>query len=188
MSGLDLYLSQRTLALLFVYAAVTGFGLGALYDGLRMLRMALGESRSGQGRRPIPLAVLLFVEDVSFMLAAAIALILLDYYVSDGQFRAPAAIGLLAGFFVYRHTVSRLLLRVAEWIIRRLKRLLRAVLRTLLHLAWLPLRGLWSVTVGRALLAHRERVTERRIRVLTESASRGFDLLEETGNRPDPPA
>jgi hypothetical protein len=42
MSGLDLYLAQRTLALLFVYASAAGFGLGAIYDGLRVLRMLAG--------------------------------------------------------------------------------------------------------------------------------------------------
>ena len=189
MSGLDLYLSQRTLALLFVYAAVIGFGLGAVYDGLRVLRMLLGESLSGQGRRPPPLTVLLFFEDVCFMLAATVALIVLGYYANDGNLRAPAVIGLLAGFFVYRHTVSRLLLRVSDALIRRLRRLVSTLARVLVRLAASPLRGLWSLTVGRFLEARRERRTERRIRELTERASRGFALSEEekTGKHPDPP-
>ena len=42
MSGLDLYLAQRTLALLFVYAAWAGFGMGVVYDILRISRMLLG--------------------------------------------------------------------------------------------------------------------------------------------------
>ena len=178
MSGLDLYLSQRTLALLFVYGALIGFGLGLLYDGLRVARLALGESPDETRGRPPLLTVFLFFEDVFFLLAATLSLILLCYYGNDGQIRAPAALGLLGGFFVYRHTVSRLVLRLANGLIRLAKKLLSA----LCGLLTAPLRGLWSVTVGRWLNLRRERITEKRIHELTEKAARGFDLPEKTGN------
>lgn len=203
MSGLDLYLSQRTLALMFVYATLTGFCLGLGYDGLRVLRMALGEtflpSRSaGQGRKDnkagLPLKLLRFVEDLLFMLAAAVALILLCYYTNDGQLRAPAPLGMACGFFVYIHTVSRLVLRLAEGILRLVRRFLLACL----HLLAMPLRGLWSLTVGRMAAAHRESVTEKGIKALAESAKRGFDVTgadfsgaipeEKDGKNQKPPA
>ena len=183
MSGLDLYLSQRTLALLLVYGAVVGFGLGALYDGLRILRMTLGEP-VGAGKRALPLTVLLLVEDVVFALAATVAFILLCYYVNDGQIRAPAALGLCGGFFVYRHTVSRLLLRVADRLICLVKHLLRRIAVTLLRWVTMPLRALWAVSAGRWLKMHRERATEKQIRELTEQAAHGFGLMEEKGNPP----
>ena len=178
MSGLDLYLSQRTLALLFVYAALTGFGLGVVYDGLRVLRMALGDARtpaSGQGRKRRPLAILLFAEDVLFMLATAVALILLCYYANDGQLRAPAPVGMACGFFVYMQTVSRLTVRLAEAVLG----LVRRGLLWFLGLLAIPLRGLWSLTVGRMMALRRERATDKGIRALTESALQGFDILDE---------
>ncbi len=178
MSGLDLYLSQRTLALMFVYAALTGFGLGVVYDGLRVLRMALGDTRapaSGQGRRRWPLAVLLFAEDMLFMLTASLALILLCYYANDGQLRAPAPVGMACGFFVYMQTVSRLVVRLTEAVLR----LVRRVLLRCLRLLAIPIRGLWSLTVGRMMAARRESATDKGIRALTESALRGFDILGE---------
>ena len=192
MSGLDLYASQRTLALLFVYAALTGFGLGVLYDGLVILRMALGEpnlrahpaeSAIQQGRRPLWRAILLFFEDVFFALASCIALILLCYYANDGRLRAPAVVGLIGGFFVYRHTVSRWVLRLAEWILGLVRRFIRACLR----LVAIPLRGAWSLTVGRMVNARRERETDTQIQALTEAASRGFDVLGEEPKNPDQP-
>lgn len=182
MSGLDLYLSQGTLALLLVYGALTGFGLGALYDGFRVLRMILGDTVSASnphsscadGKPKPSWRLLLFAEDVIFMIAASVALILLCYYANDGQLRAPAVVGMCGGFFVYRHTVSRLLLRLAEALICPVKR----VLLTLGRLAIAPLCGLWSVTVGQWLYRYRQRKSEKRIRALTEQAARGFDLTK----------
>ena len=195
MSGLDLYLSQRTLALLLVYGAFTGFGLGALYDGLRLLRMILGEPLDGMplggmplggappggaGKRYVPLQMLLFAEDILFMTAATVAFILLCYYANDGQIRAPAAVGMCSGFFVYRHTLSRPLLRLAYGCIRLVKRFLILAARLLTA----PLRALWAVTAGRWLRERRERLTEKRIQRMTEQAAHGFDLLEENGKYP----
>ena len=183
MSGLDLYLSQRTLALLLVYGAFVGFGLGALYDGLRLTRVALGEPISG-GKRPLALTVLLFIEDLLFALVAVLAFILLCYYVNDGQIRAPATLGLCGGFFVYRHTVSLLLFRPTCRLIGLVKRLIKGIVTTLLRLLTAPVRALWAVTAGRWLAQYRERITKKRIQELTEQAARGFALLEEKGNPP----
>lgn len=199
MSGLDLYLSQRTLALMFVYAVLTGFCLGPVYDGLRILRMALGDSTAAEGsvrrkgstpetrepvRRPLLLTVLLFAEDLVFMLVASVALILLVYYTNDGQLRAPSLVGMACGFFVYIHTVSRPLVRLAELALVLIRRIGRVCLRLLT----IPLKGLWTVTAGRILAARRDRMTRRTIRDLTESASRGFGILEETSPKQEPPA
>ena len=187
MSGLDLYLSQRELALLLVYGALVGFGLGAVYDCLRILRLLLGESTEREGRRPLPMALLLFLEDVVFMIVASLAFILLCYYRNDGQIRGPALMGLGGGFFVYRHTVSRPFLWLVRWGILGAKRMLAALLRLLAK----PLRWLWAVTAGRWLDRLRERLreqaTEKRIRELTEQAACGFDLLEKTGKPPCEP-
>lgn len=183
MSGLDLYQTQRALALLLVYAVAVGFCLGGVYDLLRILRMLCGFPKK-QERPSAFFAVLLFLEDVLFMLIVAIALILLCYYANDGQVRAPAIIGLACGFFAYWQTVGRLVVAMAE----RVVKLIRKMLAFCLHLMAIPVKGLWHLTVGRMMVARRERMTQRRIRALTESASRGFDLMskESAENRKPP--
>ena len=183
MSGLDLYQTQRALALLFVYAAAVGFCLGGVYDLLRILRMLCGYPPK-QGRPSVFLTVLLFLEDVLFMLTAAVALILLCYYANDGQIRAPAFIGMACGFFAYWQTVGRLVVAVAE----RAVKLIRKILAFCLHLMAVPVKGLWRLTAGRMMVAPRERMTQRRIRALTDSATRGFDLMsEESAENRKPP-
>jgi hypothetical protein len=196
MSGLDLYLSQRTLALLFVYAALIGFGLGAVFDALRILRIPFGDlyvRRHGKHSSPPSvgkerispvLAVLRFLCDLLFMLIAFVALILLCYYQNDGQLRAPAPVGMACGFFVYRHTVSPWVLSLASALLKQTHRALIAVLRLLA----VPLRWLWRITVGRWIASVqstlREKQTARRMQALTDAASRGFDLLGEPLREP----
>ena len=168
MSGLDLYQTQRALALLFVYAAVTGFVLGVFYDLLRTLRLLRGESRketpdAGQGRRSMLGIVLLFFEDVCFMLIVAVALILLCYFANDGRIRMSAIVGIACGFFVYVQTLGRLVICLAEiltgWIRKALAFVWRMILLPLRWL-WMLLSFLWRKTVGRAILAHRRKVAE----------------------------
>lgn len=146
MSGLDLYATQRTLALMFVYATLLGFALGGVYDALRVLRVICGDRltpQEGQGsNRPLRLKLLLFAEDVLFMLVASVALILLCYYTNDGQLRAPATLGMACGFFVYMQTVARLTRKLAEPAVRRVKSLLKLLLSPLWHPArWLYRKG-----------------------------------------------
>lgn len=169
MSGLDLYLSQGTLARMLVFAAVAGFCLGGVYDVSRILcvlcRACVPPARGGKGST-LPLATLRFLTDVLFCITAAATLILLCYYTNDGQLRAPAVIGMACGFFVYIHTLSHLVMWLAEKIIPVL---LRTVARILRLLSW-PLRLLWhalrpvlillrSHTIGRVIAAHRRRKT-----------------------------
>lgn len=190
MSGLDLYQTQRALALLFVNAALGGFLMGSVHDLLRGVRILLGEGdlRGGQGRRPMALAVLLFWEDLLFVLLWTVALILLCYYQNDGRLRAPALTGMVGGFFVYVQTVSRLTLPLTLWIAALIKRVLGFALRLVLR----PLGWILQQTWGRAVSAHRERVTRAGIAALTEASDRGFGPPE-TGSpakkkKKDPPA
>ena len=172
---------------MLLYGALTGLGLGAVYDVLRILRILCGDRVKGrkaeQGSKPTRpwlLSVLLFWEDVIFCLIAVAALILLCYYTNDGQLRAPAAVGMAGGFFVYLQTVGRMTVRLAEGLAMLLRRFLGICLGVLL----LPLKGLWhlatflwSLTLGRMLHERREHVTEREIRALIEAAARGFDVI-----------
>ena len=162
MSGLDLYLSQGTLARMLVFAAVAGFGIGGVYDALRILgglcKSCVPPARDGKWGT-LPLSILCFFTDVVFCTVAAVVLILLCYYTNDGQLRAPAVIGMACGFFVYIHTLSRLVMWLAGKIIPVLLSIVSKVLRLLL---WLLRPGvlLWSRTIGRALAAYRRRKTD----------------------------
>lgn len=169
MSGLDLYLSQGTLARMLVFAAVAGFCLGGVYDVLRMLcvlcRACAPPARGGKGSTML-LSVLRFLADVIFCTVTAVTLILLCYYTNDGQLRAPAVIGMACGFFVYIHTLSHPVMWMAEKFIPVLLRIVAKVcrvllwpLRLLLHVLLQGLRFLWSHTAGRAIAAHRRKKT-----------------------------
>ncbi len=186
MSGLDLYQTQRALALMFVYAAVTGFALGGVYDLLRILRVFCGDRprSSRQGSGSTPLAILLFVQDLLFSALTALSLILLCYYTNDGHLRAPAVVGMASGFFVYMQTVGRVTEKLASPLIRLIKRFLKAILILLYRpLLWLGTvaatlaRLIWRVTVGKALFRRREKQTGKAIEALKSAGKRGFDLM-----------
>ncbi len=192
MSGLDLLLGQDTLWRMLFVAALTGFGLGVVYDAISILRLVLGD-RTISGVRygdipphdPVPVKILRFVLDAVFAILVAVAFTLLCYYTSDGQLRAPAILGSAGGFFVWRKTLSPLVLRLAVCLLRLFCRLVMAVLRLLLaplvavgkRLGHMACR-LFEITVGRFLCYRRRRITENRLHVLCSEASQGFGLAE----------
>lgn len=158
MSGLDLYTTQRALALMFVYAAITGFFLGGVYDILRILRALLGFPDQNAGSSPQPgWRAVLFAEDVLFMLVASVAFILLCYYTNDGQLRAPALVGMACGFFVYRYTVGALTRRLTPPFVR----IVRSLVRLALSPIRIPLKWIAGLTV-RAWKGLRRRLTLQR--------------------------
>jgi hypothetical protein len=186
MSGLDLYQTQRELALLFVYAALLGFALGGAYDLLRFLRVLCGESltETKQGSKSLFLAILRFFTDLVFALVTALSLILLCYYANDGQFRGSALWGTVGGFFVYMQTVGRLTAKGMEAITKWLKSFVRwlffLVIRPLLRVGRFTAKAtrlLFSVTAGRLIQKRREARTQRITEALIDSAKQGFGLM-----------
>lgn len=196
MSGLDLYLSQRVLAMMLVYAALVGFCLGGVRDVMGLLRAFLGHMNPEKGserRCSIGIAILLFLEDTVFMFLAAVGLILLCYYTNDGQLRAPAFLGLAGGFFVYWHTLGRWSRKtiplLAAWMwkilgvgIRLLLRPAHALVMVLLSL----FRTLWRSTAGKMIVRHRMIATDRRLAALNESARQGFGIMEKAASELPP--
>ncbi len=116
--------------------------------------------------------------DLVSVLTATVILMLLCYYTSDGQLRAPAVFGMIAGFWGYHKTVSRLFRRLTA---------------TLLEWIFQALRFLWSHTFGRLLgylfgaaVGRVRRVaTTRRIARLTHEAAQGFGISENPSNEQD---
>lgn len=158
MSGLDLYTTQRALALMFVYASVTGFLLGGVYEGLRMLWALLGwQGEEADGTERLRWRVLLFFRDLLFMLVTSVTFILLCYYTNDGQLRAPAFVGMACGFFVYRFTLGILTRRLTPCFVRVVRSLVKLILTPIIFpIRWI---GRW---IMKALQGLRRRLKERR--------------------------
>ena len=118
-------ISQGLLGALFSLSAVTGAGLGVLWSLIRLLRGICGADR--RGWHTVPVRILLTGTDVLFGVLCGVALILLLYYVNDGQFRLLAVLGLGCGFFAWYHTLGRLLGaltdRLSAWLHAALRRL-----------------------------------------------------------------
>ena len=93
-------ISQGLLGALFSLSAVTGAGLGVLWSLIRLLRGICGADR--RGWHTVPVRILLTGTDVLFGVLCGVALILLLYYVNDGQFRLLAVLGL--GCFFFQHS------------------------------------------------------------------------------------
>ena len=85
-------------ARLLLYTAVLGGAVGALCDLFRVLCAKL--SKKG---------ILRAIGDFLAVALASLGLIVLCYYFNRGAIRGFCVVGLLAGFFVYRHTLSHLI-------------------------------------------------------------------------------
>ena len=155
MSGLDLYATQEALAEMLLYAAMTGFLMGGIYDALYILRALLVDEAGG--RMPLYGRMLLFVEDVLFVAVASVAFILLCYYTNDGQLRAPAFVGMACGFFVYRYTLGVFTRRLAPPLVR----CVRSLVKLMLTPVRIPLRWLCH-GLGKGRNRIRERLRARR--------------------------
>ena len=166
MSGLDLYQSQGELFRMLAWAVLAGLCLGGLYDLLRALRILAGLDQK-QGSTPL-FGLILFFGDLLSALTASVSLILLCYYTNDGLFRAPAALGMASGFFVYMRTAGRLTVKAEKALSRRLKRVVKAVLGFLRRpLGWLVstarslARKAWRCLFGKAIAKRQERKARR---------------------------
>lgn len=89
-----------------------GFLLGTYYDVFRILRCIL---RPGAAR--------VFWQDILFFVTAAPLVFLFTLAVTDGVVRFYLFAGLVAGFFAYRYTVGRAVVRFVTAVIARLSRM-----------------------------------------------------------------
>lgn len=127
-------ISQKLLCFLFLASFAVGVAWGVLYDLFCLSRMLLGFPSGkllplvGYDKRTRIKRIfgfcLLFIEDFLFVLLGCIGLILLLYFINDGQFRFLAPLGLGCGFFVYHVTVGRLFMRVSAVLVRLIHRAL----------------------------------------------------------------
>ena len=177
MSGLDLYQTQGELLFMLAVSLAVGLGLGGVYDLLRGFRIFLWpQGKPTEGRSRLLWGIFLFGEDVLFVVISSISVILLCYYTNDGCFRAPAAVGMAGGFFVYVRIIGRLTAKPEAFLVK----LVRSWVVTLLRLACRPfqwvfalLRGWWQRSLGAVIAKKRQARQERRdqrIQVTPETA------------------
>lgn len=97
-----------------LYFALFGILLGLFYDLLRALRVHFRLKRLGTG-----------LLDGLFCLAALVGFLLMMLRHTDGRLRGYLVIGLAAGFFLYRKTLSRWILHLLLWLLKWLGQALR---------------------------------------------------------------
>ncbi len=86
--------------------AVCGMLAGLLYDLLKIKRKLLGAP-----------ALVVFADDVFFCFCTAVAVVFDAYAFNDGNLKWYEAPAMLAGWLLYRRTLSRLLIKTADWLI-----------------------------------------------------------------------
>ena len=142
-------ISQRLLCFLFLASFAFGILLGLFYDFLYLLRFFIfqpsGRKTTAADLRNVrlgmPVRIFLFFEDLIFILCGGTGLLLLVYLINDGVFRLWGPGGMLAGFYVYRVTVSSWMTKICEHLISLLWRILKWIVR----LVYLPIHvlGQW---------------------------------------------
>ncbi len=113
-----------------------GFLLGLYYDAFRVARVMMHS-----GKRVI------FLQDVFYCLSSALLFFLFTISVTGGRMRWYLFVGTFAGFFAYRLTVGRLVVKVARrvieavvWLWSRFWRLALAPFRWIFRLIRKPLQ------------------------------------------------
>ena len=188
-------ISQKLLCLLCLVSAGAGVIMGLFYDVLYMTRVMCGlhikkqcvstcpecdqhtDVSCATRKKSVRLhsafsSVVLFVEDVIFFLVCGVCVVLILYFVNDGQFRFFVPLGLASGFFVYKMTVGRLvraLLEVLVGVVHKALGFLIACLYRVLDFVLLR-------RVRKAWQTHREK------KLLVKTKEQINQLLRETGN------
>ncbi len=90
----------------FFCALVVGILLSVFFDFFRTLRKCIIHKK-----------ITVFIEDIIFFIIATFITFMLLMARCNGEVRAYVLISIIAGFFVYRITLSKLLFPVAAWLL-----------------------------------------------------------------------
>ena len=114
----------------FLATVLAGLAVGALYDLIRATR-----------KRAPAEGLLLGVQDVVFWAAAAGIVFFTVFDASDGRLRGYELLGAILGAILYFSALSRLFLRVVDWILRVFMKIFLICLKILLT----PLLFLYNI-------------------------------------------
>ena len=148
---------QREFLLLVLQSFLCGVLLGGIYDMFRISRLLAGitplSGKSGDAlyEKEYPVigrlsqravkakklyAVILFFEDILFMLIAAGILLVLLFFRNDGKFRLIVPVLSLFGFFCYYISIGRLVIYFSSYIVL----FLRLITAYSIHFLLLPFK------------------------------------------------
>ena len=107
--------------------ALLGLVLGVFYDLLRAIRIRFRLKRRGTG-----------LLDLLFCLVLLVGFLLLQLRGTDGRLRGYLLVGLAGGILLYRRTLSRWVLRLLLWLLKKLGQALGAAQNFVLWLFSFP--------------------------------------------------
>ena len=127
-------ISQITLAVMLLYSFLFGIAVGILYDVNRIVRVLFGVrytnkaySRLYSLKLPISKnnliigsnkgfwqSLVINLGDVFCVIIATVGVILINYGYNSGRFRFFTVAALIVGFVIYRFSIGRILILVAE--------------------------------------------------------------------------
>lgn len=104
--------------LLFLFFAALGLILGVIYDAFSVKRILLGSN-----------AVICFIDDLIFMFVSGCLFLIMAFLFNNGIIRWYEFFSCLMGFFIYKLTVSRLVMLVMSFAVKFIKRLVRKLIK-----------------------------------------------------------
>ncbi len=175
----DVWVSSGQVTLFFLYSILFGVCAGAFYDLFRILRIARKpKERTKEAGRVLMLGddILCFVSDMIYWLVLAAAYSIFIYREAEGRLRIGSLLCAAAGFLCWHFTIGRLIIFLADRIIR----LIRLIFGFVLSVTLVPLLRLLRF-IGQRLCALFSAVFGRvyhRFAVKRELslASRGFGI------------
>ena len=178
------------LARLLFYAFLLGIAFGVLYDGFRIVKVAvLGTGRQDQKpntakrlkKAEIPGFLLHFFTDLLFFGIAAVVTVLFTYAFHRGKVRLSAVFSIAAGFFAYYFTVGRLVYSLAELIVTTVRRAIRFATRFVYAHTLLPLGRAAKKLLCRLFTALRSRILRKKRLTASKKEEERFLKLAEQG-------
>jgi len=173
-------ISQRSLALLGALFLVSGFLLGGVYDIFRIRRRATSPG-VGKKRGAFKKALQGFfvgIEDLLFFIFAGALASVLCFALFQGRVRLFAiALGVL-GFMIWRLTLGRLIMALADAIINLFRAALSFVSNRILKPPARAVKRLFGRTIriiqNAAKRRRRKRYSKARMREILKASEKGF--------------
>lgn len=153
-----------------VVSFLCGLFFGAVYDIFRIRRIAFRPSRQEKQGRLLRFfgrhlsridTVIIVWEDILFFLLVAVTMILVSFRLSYGIPRWYAFGAALGGFFLWRVTLGRCVMHLAERILYGISWVMHLIKRLLLTPLARCFGALWRRIKRRAEAARRRALTER---------------------------
>ncbi|MBE6695069.1 MAG: hypothetical protein E7587_01300 [Ruminococcaceae bacterium] len=137
-----MYVSMSELSKMFLYSILLGFFLGAVYDLVRLSRIAVGikydtsesskyafgkyaligrffhlEEKKATHKKEFFLSSFIFLGDIVFCLFSSVAIAIFIYHFNNGEFRAFVLFGAILGFLTYYFTLGKIVIYLSERIV-----------------------------------------------------------------------